>query len=146
MESLESFEPYTSHRLHWFPYEITRCKSLKESTVSTRSLYGNYKYRPPFPRLHSGTVPADTLDLAHLSPGTWGVDSATTCSVCHGALGTAGLRQAWLSARVATDVLPLLVTACSEDCIKGLPLGAEGYVRTAHRCGIGVEQPPPRYG
>ena len=28
MESLEEFIPYTSYRLHWFPYEITRCKKL----------------------------------------------------------------------------------------------------------------------
>jgi hypothetical protein len=49
MASLEEFTPYTSYRLHWFPYEITRCRNLKDSTVSTRALYGNYKYRPPFP-------------------------------------------------------------------------------------------------
>ena len=36
MESLEEFTPYTSRRLHWFPYEITRCRDLKDSTVSTR--------------------------------------------------------------------------------------------------------------
>lgn len=24
MASLERFEPYTSHRLHWYPYELTR--------------------------------------------------------------------------------------------------------------------------
>ena len=27
--SLEVFEPYTSQRLHWFPYELTRCGNLK---------------------------------------------------------------------------------------------------------------------
>ena len=40
MASLEVFEPYNSRRLHWFPYELTRCKNLKYSTVSTRSLFG----------------------------------------------------------------------------------------------------------
>jgi hypothetical protein len=30
MTILEKFTPYTSYRLHWFPYEITRCKKLKE--------------------------------------------------------------------------------------------------------------------
>ena len=35
MTSLEEFEPYTSYGLHWYPYEITRCKKLKRSTVST---------------------------------------------------------------------------------------------------------------
>jgi len=52
MESFEQFTPYTSSLLHWFPYEITRCRNLKSSTVSTRALYGNYKFRPPFPHLH----------------------------------------------------------------------------------------------
>ena len=29
MTSLEEFDPYTSYRLHWFPYELTRCPNLK---------------------------------------------------------------------------------------------------------------------
>lgn len=41
MESLEEFTPYTSYRLHWFPYELTRCPKLRRSTVSTRAVYGN---------------------------------------------------------------------------------------------------------
>jgi hypothetical protein len=36
MASLENFQPYTSRRLHWFPYDITRCSELRDSTVSTR--------------------------------------------------------------------------------------------------------------
>jgi hypothetical protein len=43
MTSLTVFEPYTSYSVHWFPYELTRCKSLRQSTVSTRTRYGNYK-------------------------------------------------------------------------------------------------------
>lgn len=49
--NLRLFEPYTSYRLHWYPFELTRCKNLKSSCVSTRALYGNYKLRPPFPDL-----------------------------------------------------------------------------------------------
>ena len=49
MTSLEEFTPYTSYRLHWFPYELTRCPRLVRSTVSSSALYGNFKYRPPFP-------------------------------------------------------------------------------------------------
>ena len=37
MTGLEQFTPYTSYRLHWYPYEITRCENLKRSTVSTRA-------------------------------------------------------------------------------------------------------------
>lgn len=59
---LLAFEPYTSYSLHWFPYELTRCMNLRDSTVSTRALYGNIKYRPAFPRLHprgaSAALPA----------------------------------------------------------------------------------------
>src|ERR1044072_9112270 len=43
MESLEYFDPYTSYDLHWFPYEIINCKKLKDSRVSSRALYGNFK-------------------------------------------------------------------------------------------------------
>src|SRR5262249_18073378 len=61
MTSLEEFDPYTSYRLHWFPYEITRCKNLRKSRVSTRALYGNFKTRLPFPRLSPrNIVPSHT--------------------------------------------------------------------------------------
>jgi len=56
MTHLEEFTPYTSYRLHWFPYEITRCQHLRDSTVSTRALYGNFKSRPPFPRLQGKRI------------------------------------------------------------------------------------------
>ena len=56
MESLEEFTPYTSYKLHWFPFEITRCIKLVESTVSTRALYGNYLHRTPFPSLRGNPV------------------------------------------------------------------------------------------
>ena len=39
MSSLEEIDPYTSYRLHWFPYEITQCRRLEESRVSTRALW-----------------------------------------------------------------------------------------------------------
>ncbi|SNX88729.1 hypothetical protein SAMN06272735_9227 [Streptomyces sp. TLI_55] len=141
MTNLEEFSPYTSGRLHWFPYEITRCARLVNSTVSTRSVYGNYKYRPPFPRLQP---PGDTvLDLDGLDPSRWGTTTARTCSVCTGPIAATGPRQAWLSKVVATYVLPLLVNACSQACLDALPPGAKGYIPTPHRGGT-VEQPAPR--
>lgn len=48
LASLEEFDPYTSYRLHWFPYEITRCKKLKRSRVSTRTLYAITNSDRPF--------------------------------------------------------------------------------------------------
>ncbi|MGY5048489.1 leucine-rich repeat domain-containing protein [Streptomyces sp. 900105755] len=141
MTSLEEFSPYTSRRLHWFPYEITRCARLVDSTVSTRSVYGNYKYRPPFPRL----LPPDgrMLDLEGLPPARWGTTTARTCSVCTGPVPATGPHQAWISRMVATDVLPLLVNACSQECLDTLPPGAEGYIDAPHRGGA-IDQPPPR--
>lgn len=130
MANLEEFNPYTSYCLHWFPYEITRCQKLARSRVSTRALYGNYKYRPPFPQLPSM--------LAELAPAL--------CSVCHGPFMDDGPLQAWISLWVATDVLPLLVHACSSECLKMLPEPAEGYVQMAHQGGLHVKQPPTSFG
>jgi hypothetical protein len=125
MTDLREFTPYTSYSLHWFPYEITRCRKLKESTVSTRALYGNWKFRSPFPRLPS---PADSITPA-------------ACSLCAGPFDSSGPQQWWTSLRVATDVLPLLVHACSEECVRRLPRSPEGYVQSPHRGGLNLQQP-----
>jgi hypothetical protein len=137
--SLEVFEPYTSHRLHWYPYELTRCARLANSTVSTRVLYGNFKFRPPFPALRPMTV-AGEADFAALDPGVWGVDAVRTCSVCDGPVGRE-LRQVWISRRVGTDVLPLLENACSAACVAALPEPHRGYIPTPHTGGPDVVQP-----
>lgn len=126
MTNLEEFDPYTSRCLHWFPYEITRCRHLKRSRVSTRCLYGNYKYRPPFPRL----------------PQISSTLTPTACSVCKGPFLPQGRKQMWISLWVATDVLPLLVHACSDGCIASLPQPAKGYVQRPHLGGLDLEQPP----
>ena len=131
MVKLEELDLYTSYRLHWAPFEVTRCSRLKRSRVSTRTLYGNYKYRPPFPRLD---IPESQLSL----PGN--------CSVCRSPLQPTGVRQAWISLLVATDVLPLLVNACSDECLKRLPPPAYGYVGRPHRGGLDLVQPPTAFG
>lgn len=123
MTGLEEFIPYTSYRLHWYPYEITRCRRLRKSVVSTRALYGNYKFRPRFP----------ALDVEA------GLATAT-CSVCD--RPAASFRRVWISLMVATDVLPLLVNACSQACIDALPRPADGYFPTAHRGGPDLRTPP----
>ncbi|MEV6205820.1 leucine-rich repeat domain-containing protein [Kitasatospora sp. NPDC051914] len=141
MTSLEEFTPYTSYRLHWFPYEITRCPKLERSTVSTRALYGNYKHRPPFPLLSAAA--ADARGVEDLDPGVWGAAAIRTCSVCDRPTEAVDLRQVWISLRTSgADVLPLLVNACSAACIDALPVPAEGYVRVPHTGGPGVDQPP----
>jgi hypothetical protein len=130
MTNLEEFDPYTSRCLHWLPYEITRCKRLTRSRVSTRCLYGNYKYRPPFPRL----------------PQILPVLAPAACSVCGEQFPQTQIYQAWISLRVATDVLPLLVHACSEKCVESLPKPASGYVQWPHLGGLGLEQPATEFG
>jgi uncharacterized protein (TIGR02996 family) len=137
MAALERFVPYTSYRLHWFPYELTRCKNLQDSTVSTQALYGNYKDRPMFPTL--GKTEPVRLPLKRRKATT-----TRPCSVCGRPFEDRRLYRVWVSLTVATDVLPLLVNACSEECVWLLPAPPEGYVPIPHRGGLGVQQPPPR--
>jgi hypothetical protein len=143
MASLEVFEPYTSYSLHWFPYELTRCANLRDSTVSTRALYGNFTFRPAFPRLQPEGALTSEQDPDDLDPGAWGVESIRSCSVCDGLIAPARFSQRWISIRVATDVLPLLVSACSDSCIQALPTPPEGYVPRPHQGGREVQQPEP---
>jgi len=128
---MKSFTPYTSYRLHWFPYEITRCTNLSSSTVSTRAIYGNFKHRNPFPDLRK-----QTYFLQNIRP--------TVCSVCESPFAGVCITR-WVSLLVATDVLPLLVFACSPACIKKIPAPAENHVSTIHRGGRSIEQPPGEF-
>lgn len=145
MTSLEQFDPYTSYRLHWFPYELTRCAALRGSTVSTRALYGNYKYRPRFPILQPGAeVTAGQAEAAQLPLKRTRGGLTRPCGVCGTPFEDRRLHRVWISLRVATDVLPLLVNACSEECVRRLPAPPEGYVPVPHKGGPGVKQPPRR--
>jgi hypothetical protein len=128
MSSLEELDLYTSYRLHWMPFEVTRCLKLKRSRVSTRALYGNYKYRPPFPRA-GGHGPKSN-------------PTSNRCSLCRQSCAPEAVLQVWISLRVATDVLPLLVNACSDKCIRRLPPPAYGYVDRPHTGGLDLAQPP----
>ena len=128
MANLEELDLYTSYRLHWMPFEVTRCPRLKKTRFSTRALYGNFKYRPPFPRLNAANLKSNT--------------ESTNCSVCRKQLGPDSAMQVWISLRIGTDVLPLLTTVCSNDCVRRLPPPARGYVDHPHTGGLGVIQPP----
>lgn len=128
MTSLEELDLYTSYRLHWLPFEVTRCIRLKQSRFSTRTLYGNYKFRPPFPCLDVPDVPR-----------------SCNCSVCNGPILAASPPPVWISLRVGTDILPLLANICSEDCFLRLPTPADGYVNHPHRGGLKLVQPPAKY-
>lgn len=128
MESLEYLDPYTSYNLHWFPYEIIHCKNLRDSRVSIRALYGNYKNRMGFPL------------LTH-NPVRYSGDNVK-CSICGKAMTYDQTNQLWISLRVGTDVLPLLANLCSRDCETKLPQPPDNYVQHAHKGGADLKQPP----
>lgn len=127
MEALESFDPYTSYDLHWFPYEITKCKNLKSSRVSTRALYGNYKNRMGFPRLDHNPVRYSGENV--------------NCSVCGQTITYEQTNQLWISLNVGTDILPLLANLCSKECESKLPEPSENYVPFPHKGGAELKQP-----
>ena len=122
MEALENFIPYTSYNLHWFPYEILQCKNLKESTVSTRALYGNPKNGMLFPNLAQNPVRY--------------LEETVNCSICKKDMTYNQTNQLWISVWVGTDVLPLLVNLCSKTCEYQLAKPAKGYIQHAHKGGI----------
>jgi hypothetical protein len=133
MRSLAYLDVYTSYRLHFLPYEVTRCANLRDSRVSTRALFGNYKYRSSFPDLmHSENAVA----LALLAP--------SSCSVCRSSFAGPIITR-WITLAVGTDWLPLLVNACSVACIDTLPPPAAGYVQHPHTGGAKLIQPPARH-
>ena len=128
--NLEEFTPYTSYHLHYLPYEITRLRKLKKSCISTRALYGNYKTRGVFPDLKADPYPFPQ-DI---------------CSVCNMAVGFDNLTQYWVTLKVATDVVPLLVHTCSAACLNRIPQSPDDYVQGYHQGGCLIAQPKADYG
>ncbi|GAL86143.1 hypothetical protein SCB49_03104 [Sporocytophaga myxococcoides] len=127
MESLQYFDPYTSYDLHWFPYEITKCKNLIDSRISTRVLYGNFKNRLQFPQLDHNPVRYEGATLK--------------CSVCEKEISYEETNQFWITLRIGTDVVPLLANLCSQDCKTKLPTPPKGYVPYPHKGGADLKQP-----
>ncbi len=128
MESLEYFDPYTSYDLNWFPFEISRCKKLKDSRISTRALYGNYKNRMGFPKL-------DHNPVKHFGDNL-------KCSVCDKKLTDETTNQMWITAHIGTDTIPMLANLCSKECEAHLPKPPKNYVQFAHNGGADLVQPP----
>ncbi|UTY57190.1 hypothetical protein [Massilia sp. erpn] len=127
MTALTHFDVYTSYGLQWFPYELTRCENLVQSRVSIRVLYGNYKNRLHFPWLKGNPVSYH--------------GNTVKCSVCGCEISYDKTWQLWISLKVGTDVLPLLVNSCSKQCTDSLPTPHPNYVQHAHRGGTSIEQP-----
>lgn len=121
MVALERFDPYTSNSLCWFPYEITDCKHLTQSRVSTRIIYGNFKNRKPFPDLSDNP-------LRYHQP-------TVKCSICKTVLNYEQVSQFWISLQVGSDILPLLANICSAACLTQLPQPLPGCVPFPHKGG-----------
>ena len=127
MESLGYFDPYTSYDLKWFPYELTKCENLKESRISTRALFGNFKNRKPFPKLDHNPVRYE--------------GETVNCSVCNKRMSYDETNQLWITLRIGTDMVPLLANLCSKECEDKLPSPPKGYVKTPHKGGAELKQP-----
>jgi hypothetical protein len=127
MESLEYFDPYTSYDLHWFPYELSNCKRLRDSRISTRTLYGNYKNRLNFPDLTNNPVRYE--------------GQTVKCSVCSKDMSYDQTNQLWITLELGTDTVPLLANLCSSDCENKLPMSPKGYVQYPHKGGQDLNQP-----
>lgn len=140
MRALRKFVPYTSYALHWFPYTITRCGALQDSSVSTRALYGNFKNRPPFPSLQPAPIPER---IGAVIEALWG-PPVRDCDACGASFEDRGQHRLWISLWVGTDTLPLLANLCSDACAQRLPAPPEGYVPHPHRGGPGLQQPQER--
>jgi hypothetical protein len=127
LDSLISFDPYTSYRLHWLPFEIMKCKNLEDSRISTRALFGNFKYRPCFPDLTKQRVSF--------------AESKIRCGICEKEEKNEIFQQYWISLNIATDVVPLLISVCSTECFKKIPKGAANHINYPHKGGICQPQP-----
>ena len=110
------------------PIRAPRAPQLRLSTVSTRALYGNVKFRPPFPLLAPRDEPMPPRP----------------CSMCDAMFEDRGRHRYWTSRRVASDVMPLLINACSAACLANALPPSEGYVAKPHRGGPNLQQPPAR--
>ena len=57
MANLEEFSPYTSYRLHWFPYEIRRCKKSSNVVLLVLTRYmGTINFDHHLRHCHSNRV------------------------------------------------------------------------------------------
>lgn len=64
------------------------------------------------------------------------------CSVCKKKINYDETNQLWISLKIGTDVVPLLVNSCSVKCEKALPTPPENYVQFPHKGGHKLKQPP----
>lgn len=137
---LESVDPYTSYALHYFPFEVVHCANLKQSRVSTRAYYGNQKNTlPVFPELEPDPslskmkrlfplqyLAARVCERNKIPLPPYGVEVLAAqrdakCSVCQQRYVSVEAYTYWVMRHLASyDVVPMLVRACSLNCVKAL--------------------------
>lgn len=103
-------------------------KKLKDSTISTRALYGNYKNRKGFPNLKNNPVRYSENNKVH-------------CSICKKKMTYDETNQLWISLSIGTDITPLLINSCSKECEDKLPDSPKNYIQHAHKGGSELKQP-----
>jgi len=131
MKSLEILDLYQSYRLHYLPFEIVRCTLLADSRISTRALFGNYRCHAPFPDLLD---PVNGAALEAVRP--------KSCSICSVPIASGSEHPRWITRRIGTDIVPLLLVACSTACVEELSRQAPGSA--AHTGGAGSATWGPR--
>lgn len=135
---LTTFCPYTSYRFHYVPFEIKECP-LKDTTMSTRALYNNFKNKMHFPPLpihpKLNGLTALTADLkGYLSDlenvvlpqplilNIIGFLPITFCSVCKELMFEDYTHYVWSHEMIGTDRCGVLGRMCSVQCIqRGVP-------------------------
>ncbi|MCG8587366.1 MAG: TIGR02996 domain-containing protein [Pirellulales bacterium] len=148
MRSLRVLSTEGSPRLHWYPFEITKCKRLAEiQASSSRTLYGNAVSRAPFPGLQPWQEFAGeaTEMIESLLPQLRARKPRRACSRCGRSFEDEQLHRVWITSKVGNANLPLLVNACSSRCIDNLSKPPQGYVPAPHRGGPSVVQPASRW-
>ncbi len=108
------------------PTSIAKLKHVKKFT-----LYGSSLVRIP-PEI------GEMTNLEEFSPYT--SYRPKTCSKCNGEFADLPI-QRWTSLRMGSDIVPLLVHACSEKCIDSIRDAPDNYVTRPHSGGLTLKQP-----
>jgi uncharacterized protein (TIGR02996 family) len=139
MTELEKLDLSHAARLHWFPYELTKCRKLKRLICQSTHLYG---YTGQFPSLDVGSdvsLGRKEMETLHVN----GVDRKPDriCSLCFSTFEDRRRYRFWTTLRFAGEPLPFLVNSCSELCLARLPESPTTFPQRPHRGGPNISYP-----
>eukprot|EP00931_Biecheleriopsis_adriatica_P065135 TRINITY_DN39768_c0_g1_i1.p1 TRINITY_DN39768_c0_g1~~TRINITY_DN39768_c0_g1_i1.p1 ORF type:complete len:473 (+),score=40.92 TRINITY_DN39768_c0_g1_i1:23-1420(+) len=129
LTELQELDLYTSYGLHYLPYEVIHCTSLRTSRFSTRALYNNCKNGLPLPELPafpSGRpqMPWRLLCVlrrklpAAAARSVFQCIGLERCSVCRQRFLSPYTCFTWCYTLIATDCQALLARCCSASCVR----------------------------